>query len=126
MRSRTRLPTWTACRRHSRTVSTTDRRTAASKRKSESGSRSGRRNGRAERARPLRKTGDLPEHLVPQRQDEREAVIALHPADGDAHEIPFLIEHAAARHARMTVGQAGDEAVGRPLPYVSAADDDAL
>ena len=42
----------------------------------------------------------LPQHLGSHRQDEREAVVALHPADRDADEMAALIQHAAARHAR--------------------------
>ena len=70
--------------------------------------------------------GHLAEHLGAQRQDEREAVVALHPADRNAHEIALLVQHAAARHARMAVGQAGDEAVRRPLADVAGAEDDSL
>ncbi len=68
----------------------------------------------------------LPEHLGANRQDEREAVVTLHPADGNADEVALLVEDAAARHTRMAVGQAGHEAVRRPLPDVAGAQDDAL
>ncbi len=37
----------------------------------------------------------LPEHLLAERQDEREPVVALHPADRDADEIPFAVQHAS-------------------------------
>src|SRR5258705_11871849 len=47
----------------------------------------------------------LSEHLAAHRQDEREAVIALHPADRNAHEITVLVEHAAAGTARVPFGQ---------------------
>jgi hypothetical protein len=66
------------------------------------------------------------EHLVAQRKNEREAVIALHPADGNPHELPFGIEDAAARDTRMAVGEARHQAVGRLLPHVAGRDDDAL
>ena len=41
-----------------------------------------------------------PEHLVAQRKNEREPEVALHPADRDADELTFAVEHAAARDAR--------------------------
>ena len=67
---------------------------------------------------------ELAQHLGSNRQDERETVVALHPADRDADEVPALIEHAAARHPRVTVGQAGHEPVRRPLAHVAAREDD--
>ena len=70
--------------------------------------------------------GHLPQHLGSHRQDEREAVVALHPADRDADEMAALIEHAAARHPGMPVGQAGDQAARRLLADVAGRDDDAL
>ena len=70
--------------------------------------------------------GHLPEHLVAQRQDEREAVVALHPADRDADELAVAVQHAAARHAGMAVGQAGHQAVRRALADVAGREDDAL
>ena len=73
-----------------------------------------------------RRVWHLAEHLGAQRQDEREAVVALHPADRNADQIAVLVEHAAAGHARMAVGQARHQAVGRPLPDVAGAEDDAL
>ena len=64
--------------------------------------------------RPCRsEPGHLAEHLRPHRQDEREAVVALHPADRNPHQVALLVQHAAARHARMAVGQARDQAVRR-------------
>ena len=68
----------------------------------------------------------LPQHFRANRQDEREAVVALHPADRDADEVAALVEDAAARHARMAVGEAGDEAVRGPLADVAGREDDAL
>ena len=54
---------------------------------------------------------NLAEHLDAQRQDEREAIVALHPADRDADELAVAVQHAAARHAGMAVGQARHEVV---------------
>src|SRR5260370_28172386 len=70
--------------------------------------------------------GHLAQHLRADREDEREAVVALHPADGDADEHAALVEDAAARHARMAVGQAGDETVGGALADIAGREDDAL
>src|SRR4029079_6918152 len=50
---------------------------------------------------------DLAEHLRAQRQDDREAVVPLHPADRNPDQLPVAVQHAAARHARVTVGEAG-------------------
>src|SRR5260370_12528506 len=66
----------------------------------------------------------LAQHLRAHRQDEREPVITLHPADRDADQIAALVENAAAGHARMTVSQARHEAVGRPLSNVTGREDD--
>ena len=69
---------------------------------------------------------DLAEHLAAQRQDEREPVVSLHPADRDADQLPVAVQHAAARHARMAVGQAGHQVVRRPLADVAGREDDPL
>src|SRR2546422_11651643 len=71
-------------------------------------------------------TRHLPEHLVTHRQDEREAVIALHPTDRNSHQVTMLAEDAATRDAWVAVGQAGHEAVCRALSYVAGAENDAL
>ena len=68
----------------------------------------------------------LPEHLGAQRQDEREPVVALHPADRDADELAVAVQHAAARDPGMAVGQARHELVGGALADVTGRDDDAL
>ena len=68
----------------------------------------------------------LAEHLRAQRQDEREAIVPLHPADRDADELAVAVQHAAARHAGMAVGQAGHQVVRRPLADVAGRQDDAL
>ena len=69
---------------------------------------------------------NLAKHLRTHRQDEREAVVALHASDGNADQIAALVEHAAARHAGMAVGQARDEAVRGPLADVTGRENDAL
>src|SRR6185295_9676202 len=68
----------------------------------------------------------LAEHLRPDREDEREAIVALHSTDRNADEIAALIQHAAAGDARVTVGQRGHEPIRRPLSNVAGAEDDAL
>jgi hypothetical protein len=70
--------------------------------------------------------GNLAEHLRTHWQDEREAVITLHPANRDADQVALLIEHSAARDAGVAVSEAGDQPVGRPLSDVSSAQNDAL
>src|SRR6188474_2175785 len=74
----------------------------------------------------LAAVGNLAEHFVPHRQDERKAVIALHPADRDADEVALLIQDAAAGYARMAVGQARHQSVRHPLADVPGRQDDAL
>ena len=68
----------------------------------------------------------LAQHLGAQRQDEREAIVALHPSDRDPDEIAFAVQHAAAGNAGMTIGEAGDQVVGRALADVAGREDDAL
>ena len=68
----------------------------------------------------------LPEHLRAQRQNEREAVVPLHPADRDADQLAVAVQHAAARHAGMAIGQARDQIVRRPLADVAGREDDPL
>src|SRR6188768_509276 len=69
---------------------------------------------------------DLPEHLPAQREDEREPVVPLHPADWNTDQLTVAVQHAAARDAGMTVGQAGDEVVRRSLTDVAGRENDAL
>src|SRR5688500_19271497 len=69
---------------------------------------------------------NLAEHLGAQRQDEREAVVALHPADRNADEMTLLVQHAATRHTGMPVGEACHQPVGGALSDVAGAQDDSL
>ena len=64
----------------------------------------------------LRQAGNLSEHLGTDGQDEREAVVPLHPPNRNAHQAAVLIQHASSRHTGMPVGEAGDQAVRRALP----------
>ena len=68
----------------------------------------------------------LAQHLGAQRQDEREPVVPLHPADRNPDQIAVAVQHAAAGHPGMAVGQAGHQVVGRALPDVAGRQDDAL
>src|SRR5262249_62201731 len=67
--------------------------------------------------------GYLPEHLPAERKDEREPVVPLHPADRDADQLAVGVQHAAARDARMAVGQARHEIVGGALADIAARED---
>src|SRR4030095_7559819 len=68
----------------------------------------------------------LSQHFAPHRENEREAIVALHPADRNPHQIAALIEDAAARHARVSVGERGDETVRGPLADIARREADAL
>src|SRR3954463_2343340 len=75
------------------------------------------------KAQGLVQESDLPEHLTAQRQDEREAIVSLHPPDGNANELAVAIQHAPARDTRMPVGEARHQIVGRALPDVTGRED---
>src|SRR5690242_21033395 len=68
----------------------------------------------------------LAEHLVAQREDEGEPIVALHPSDRNADEHTALIENAATRDARMSVGEARHEPRVRALTDVTRGRYDAL
>src|SRR5229473_7121994 len=68
----------------------------------------------------------LAEHLGTNREDEGEAIVPLHPADWNADEVAALIENAAARYARVTVGETRHQTVRRFLSDVAGRQDDAL
>ena len=73
--------------------------------------------GAGGRKQPLSvQVADLPEHLRPKRKNEREPVVALHPADRNPDQFAFAVEHAAARHAGMPVGQARHQLVDVRCP----------
>src|SRR5215213_3463866 len=88
---------WSACRPRTPDVVSTSRWIEGSSRASSSDSRRSERN--------------LPEHLLPKRQDEREAIVSLHPADRNADELTFAIQYAAARHAGMAIGEARHQVI---------------
>ena len=87
-------PTCRACRRRTRAGDSTSRPIAGSRRKSKKLEEL-RRNAGTDAAtilmQPARSRAagllDLAEHLGAQRQDEREAIVALHPADRNPDEI---------------------------------------
>ena len=68
---------------------------------------------RPRRSRISRPLFHFPQHLGAERQDEREAIVALHTADRDPDEIAVAIQHAAAGNARMAIGEARDQIVPR-------------
>src|SRR6185503_6113579 len=98
---------WSACRRHIATGDSTSRPIADSNRRFANGSGSSELGLHAA------------EHLVPQRKNEREAEVALHAADRNADQLPGRVQHPAPGDARMTVGEAGDQLVGRALTDVA-------
>jgi hypothetical protein len=53
------------------------------------------------------------EHLGAQRENEREPVVSLHPADRNAHELSVAVQHASPGNAGMPIRQARDEIVRR-------------
>ena len=69
---------------------------------------------------------NLPEHLGAKREDEGEAIVAGHPADGNPDKIPFLIEYTSAGHSGMTISETCHETIRRALADVAGAQDDAF
>ena len=121
------LPTWTVCPPPTRAGLSMNPPDAGSRRRSGTALRSGNHGCGRGRNRQLRGHRlHLPEHLLAERKDEREPEIALHPANRNTHELPFGIQHAAARDARVPVRQARHELVRRPLADIAGRDDDAL
>ena len=68
----------------------------------------------------------LAQHFGTNRKNERETVVALHPADRDADEDAALVEHTATRHTRVAIGEGGDQTVRCVLADVPGGQDDAL